>query len=44
MSLVLLIMIIFSFVVCVRSVIRERKYRKSAKVVKQVSEKYTGEF
>ncbi len=43
MSLVLLIMIIFSFVVCVRSVIRERKYRKSAKV-KAVSEKYTGEF
>lgn len=43
MSLVLLIMIIFSFVVCVRSVIRERKYHKSAKV-KAVSEKYTGEF
>ena len=43
MSLVLLIMIIFSFAVCVRSVIRERKYKRSAKV-KQVSDKYTGEF
>lgn len=43
MSLVLLIMILFSFVVCLRSVIRERKYHKSAKV-KQVTDKYTGEF
>ena len=43
MSLVLLIMILFSFVVCLRSVIRERKYHKSAKV-KQVVDKYTGEF
>lgn len=43
MSLILLIMIIFSFAVCVRSLIRERKYRKSAKV-KQVTDKYTGEF
>lgn len=43
MSLVLLIMILFSFVVCLRSVIRERKYHKSAKV-KQVADKYTGDF
>lgn len=43
MSFVLLIMIIFSFAVCLRSVIRERKYRHSAKA-KAVSDKYTGEF
>lgn len=43
MSLVLLIMILFSFVVCLRGVIRERKYHKSAKV-KQVADKYTGDF
>lgn len=43
MSLVLLIMIVFSFTVCLRSVIREHKYKRSAKV-KQVADKYTGEF